>query len=201
MKWYHMSEKQKLLFATGNPNKLQELKQVLGKEFDILGLRDLEIYEEIPETGKTLDDNARIKAEYLYNKLQQTCLAEDTGLEVEALGGAPGVLSARYAGPDCDASQNIRKILKNLNKTEHRAARFRTVIALIERGKVHYFEGICKGVIATELRGNSGFGYDPIFIPEGYHKSFAEMSSGEKNKISHRRKAVENLLTFLKKRE
>ncbi len=192
-----MSKKQKLLFATGNAHKLTELRQVLGQQYEIAGLKDLGIPTDIPETGVTLHENAAQKAQYLYEKLGTPCLAEDTGLEVEALDGAPGVYSARFAGPDCNAEENMKKLLNELEGCPNRKARFRTVIALVEGGEMTFFEGICPGTIARQSKGDKGFGYDPVFIPEGFDKTFAQMNAREKNAISHRKKAVELLARHL----
>ena len=186
----------KIVFATGNPNKLKEIKSAINS-FKIVGLKDLGITEEIPETGDTLMKNALQKAKYVYDKTGFDCFSDDTGLEIEALNYRPGVYSAMYAGPDCNAEDNIQKVLLELDKTPNRNAQFKTVIALILNGKEHFFEGAIKGVILKEKAGVDGFGYDPIFRPTGYEESFAEMTIDQKNEISHRGLAVKKLITFL----
>ncbi len=187
----------KIVFATNNQHKLQEVKEVLGDSIEIVSLAELNCYDDIPETANTLEGNALIKAEYIYNKFGVDCFADDTGLEVEALDGAPGVYSARYAGEDNNAMANMDKLLANMSAQTNRNARFRTVIAYIEQGKIKYFEGMIEGKIATEPKGKAGFGYDPVFIPKGYILSFAELGSEEKNKISHRALAVSKFAKFL----
>ena len=186
----------KIVFATGNPNKLKEINSAINC-FKIVGLKDLGITEEIPETGDTLMKNALQKAKYVYDKTGFDCFSDDTGLEIEALNYRPGVYSAMYAGPDCNAEDNIQKVLLELDKTTNRNAQFKTVIALILNGKEHFFEGAIKGVILKEKAGVDGFGYDPIFRPTGYEESFAEMTIDQKNEISHRGLAVKKLITFL----
>ena len=186
----------KIVFATGNPNKLKEIKSAI-KSFEIVGLKDLRITEEIPETGDTLKKNALQKAKYVYDKTGLDCFSDDTGLEIEALNYRPGVYSAMYAGPDCNAESNMRKVLKELEESTIRKAQFKTVIALILDGKEYFFEGAIKGDILKEKTGNDGFGYDPIFRPIGYKESFAEMSIAQKNEISHRGLAVKKLVEFL----
>ena len=186
----------KIVFATGNPNKLKEVNSVIS-EFEIIGLRDVKITEEIPETGFTLKENALQKAKYVYNKTGLDCFSDDTGLEIEALNNRPGVYSAMYAGPDCNAEKNIRKVLLELGESTNRKAQFKTVIALILQGKEYFFEGVVKGEILKEKTGKDGFGYDPIFKPFGYKESFAEMSIAQKNEISHRGLAVKKLIKFL----
>lgn len=188
----------KLVFATNNKHKLQEVREILGSGVEVLSLNDIGCNDDIPETADTLQGNALIKARYIYNKFNVNCFADDTGLEVEALNGAPGVYSARYAGENNDSEANMQKLLHNLTGKSNRNAQFRTVIALIINGKEILFDGIVKGVITDEKMGNSGFGYDPVFIPEGYSKSFAEMSSEEKNSISHRYRATIKLNDYLK---
>lgn len=186
-----------LLFATQNQNKIREIQDILTNSFEIVGL-DPEVFkEEIPETGSTLKENAIQKVEYVFQKTKMNCFADDTGLEVEALNGAPGVYTARYAGPEKDAQKNMQKLLHELNGSENRKAQFKTVIALILNGEVFTFEGIAKGKIALQQDGNEGFGYDPVFIPEGYDVTFAEMPLSEKNKLSHRAKAFQKLVEFL----
>ncbi|MBR0503721.1 MAG: non-canonical purine NTP diphosphatase [Paludibacteraceae bacterium] len=188
-----------LVLATNNPHKVDEIKSKLGNSLSIKTLNELGFYDDIPETAGTLQGNASQKAHFLYDKFGCNCFADDTGLEVEALNGEPGVYSARYAGVDKDSEANMQKLLKNLSGKENRNARFRTVISLIWEGEEHFFEGIVEGTILTEKHGSEGFGYDPIFQPNGYSKSFAELSMDEKNAISHRGKAVEKLLQFLNK--
>ena len=201
----------KLVFATNNQHKLQEIRNILGCEFEIVSLKDIGCDVDIPETGDTLEENALQKAQYVYDHYHISCFADDTGLEVEALDGAPGVHSARYAeGTDHDSDANTAKLLRELNGKENRQARFRTVIALIQKKdicpcgctsikQVSRFEGIVNGKIATEKHGTAGFGYDPVFIPEGYDKSFAELGEEIKNHISHRARAVTKLAEYLKK--
>ncbi|MBO7637196.1 MAG: non-canonical purine NTP diphosphatase [Paludibacteraceae bacterium] len=188
-----------LVLATNNPHKVDEIKSKLGNSLSIKTLNELGFYDDIPETAGTLQGNASQKAHFLYDKFGCNCFADDTGLEVEALNGEPGVYSARYAGVDKDSEANMQKLLQNLSGKENRKARFRTVISLIWEGEEHFFEGIVEGTILTEKHGSEGFGYDPIFQPNGYSKSFAELSMEEKNSISHRGKAVEKLLQFLNK--
>ena len=186
----------KIVFATGNPNKLKEIKSAI-KSFEIVGLKDLKITEEIPETGDTLKKNALQKAKYVYDKTALDCFSDDTGLEIEALDFRPGVYSAMYAGSECDAENNMRKVLEELGEAPNRNAQFKTVIALILQGKEYFFEGVVKGEILKEKKGKDGFGYDPIFRPLGYKESFAEMSIAQKNEISHRGLAVKKLVKFL----
>lgn len=188
----------KIVFATNNTHKLSEVRAVLGEGFELVTLREVGITEDIPETGATLDENASIKARYVYERTGLDCFADDTGLEVEALNGAPGVHSARYATDGHDFAANNRKLLRELNGITNRRARFRTVISLIRGGKELHVEGIVRGTIATEESGNEGFGYDPLFIPEGYDHTFADMSADEKNAISHRGRAVAELVKALK---
>ena len=189
--------KTKLCFATNNAHKLEEIQAILGDSFELLSLKDINCTKELPETGNTLEANSLQKAQYLYDHYQVNCFADDSGLEVHALGGEPGVDSAHYAGPQRSRADNINLLLKNLTDETDRSAQFRTVITLIQNGKVSQFEGSIKGQIISELRGNEGFGYDPIFIPEGYTTTFAEMSLAEKGKISHRAKAFGKLVAFL----
>ena len=191
----------KIVFATNNLHKLQEVKEVLGDSIEIVSLAELNCFDDIPETADTLEGNALIKAEYIYNKFGVDCFADDTGLEVEALGGAPGVYSARYAGEDNNAIANMEKLLQNMKQHSNKNACFRTVIAYIEQGKIHYFEGKIEGNIATEPKGKAGFGYDPVFIPTGYDLSFAELGAEEKNKISHRALAANQFAQFFKDRK
>lgn len=194
----------RIVFATNNQHKLQEIRGILSPEFEIVSLKEIGCHEDIPETGNTLEENALQKARYVSERYHISCFADDTGLEVEALEGAPGVHSARYAeGTDHDSEANMTKLLRELEGKENRQARFRTVIALIELGEdetenVHLFEGIVEGHISTERQGNEGFGYDPIFVPEGYEKSFAALGETIKNHISHRARAVKKLAEYLK---
>ncbi len=187
----------KLVFATNNPNKLSEIKSLVPDGIEILSLKDINCNEELPETNPTLQENSLQKARYVFDNYGFNCFADDTGLEIDALGGEPGVYSARYAGEDCGAEDNMNKVLKKLEGEENRKAKFRTVIALIIEGKETLFEGECKGSITKNKSGVEGFGYDPIFIPFEYYITFAEMSRDEKGKISHRGKSVEKLVNFL----
>lgn len=189
--------KRKLVFATNNAHKLEEIKAILGEQVEILSLKDIGCDTDIPETADTLEGNASLKAHYIYEHYGMDCFADDTGLEVEALDGAPGVYSARYAGEGHDSEANMRKLLVNLKEITDRKAQFRTVISLIEQGEEHQFEGIVKGCILEEKRGDLGFGYDPIFQPEGYDRSFAELGNDIKNRISHRARAVALLCNYL----
>jgi non-canonical purine NTP pyrophosphatase (RdgB/HAM1 family) len=192
--------KMKIVFATNNQNKLREVRNILGNQFEILSLEDIGCHDDIDEKGQTLKENALIKAQYIYDKYHVNCFADDTGLECDALGGAPGVYSARYAGGEGHDSQaNMKKLLKELENNNNRKARFRTVIALIINGKVNTFDGIVNGEIIREKRGGEGFGYDPIFEPEGYNKTFAELGVDIKNQISHRARATQKLAEYLKK--
>ena len=187
----------KIVFATNNAHKLDEVRQVVGNSFDIVSLRECGITEDIPENEPTLEGNALSKARYIHARTGLDCFADDTGLEVEALGGAPGVRSARYAGDQHDFDANNTLLLKNLEGEENRTARFRTVIALILGGKEYLFEGKVEGSIIDHMSGTEGFGYDPMFVPEGDTRTFAEMSAEEKNAISHRGRAVAKLVEFL----
>ncbi len=189
--------KQQLVFATNNSHKLQEVADILGNKVELLSLKAIGCNDDIPETADTIEGNALIKARYIYSKYGKDCFADDTGLEVEALGGAPGVYSARYAGEGHDSEANMKKLLNNLNGEKNRKARFRTVVALIINGKEFLFEGIVEGNIIENRRGDKGFGYDPIFMPDGYEKTFAELGEEVKNKISHRSRAVNKLCKFL----
>jgi len=190
--------KRRLIFATNNAHKLDEIRAILGDEIEILSLSDIGCHDDIPETADTLDGNALQKAQYIYNKYGMDCFADDTGLEVRSLGGQPGVHTARYAYPDRnDADANTAKLLRELEKKSDRNARFRTVIALIEKGEVKVFEGIVEGEIATGKRGTGGFGYDPVFIPEQMGKTFAELGIDVKNNISHRARAVRKLAEYI----
>jgi len=206
----------KLIFATNNKHKLEEVKKLLPAPFQLITLAEAGIKEDIPETGTTLEENASIKSHFVFKRTGLNCFADDTGLEVEALNGAPGVYSARYAGENCSFSDNVIKLLTEMKDKENRKARFRTVISLIIEGKEYFFEGIVNGEIIREQRGSEGFGYDPVFIPKPPHPpkggfnnpqafegqeqeglTFAEMSLEEKNEISHRARAIENLAKFL----
>jgi XTP/dITP diphosphohydrolase len=187
----------KLVFATNNNHKLSEVRAILAPEYEIISLTELNCFDDIPETETTLEGNALLKANYIYKKFGCDCFADDTGLEVEALKGEPGVYSARYAGENNDAKANMQKLLKNLGSSTNRKACFRTVIALIINGKQQFFEGRIDGHISYEPQGTAGFGYDPVFIPEGYNQSFAELGTNEKNKISHRALAVKKLAEYL----
>lgn len=192
----------KLVFATNNAHKLEEIRAILGDKVEILSLNDINCHADIPETADTLEGNAELKAEYIYTNYGLDCFADDTGLEVEALNGAPGIYSARYAGGDGhDSEANMKKLLTEIAGKTNRNAQFRTAICLIEKGNKHLFEGIVKGQIIEAKRGNSGFGYDPVFIPEGYNETFAEMGNTEKNKISHRACAVAALCEYLQNEE
>ena len=190
----------KFVFATNNVHKLKEVAAIVGNQIELLSLKDIGCYDDIPETADTLEGNALQKARYVYERYRTDCFADDTGLEVEALGGAPGVYSARYAGEGHNSEENIRKLLHELEGKDNRKARFRTVFALIVNGKEHLFEGTVKGEIVNHKRGIAGFGYDPVFVPEGYAKTFAEMGDELKNKISHRAQAVGKLCNFLLKK-
>ena len=187
-----------LVFASHNSNKTEEIRKILGSGFVLLDLHDLGFSEDIPEPFDTLEDNALAKARYVYNKYGEDCFADDTGLEVEALNGRPGVQSARYAGPEKDSTANMAKLLDKLSGEKNRKARFRTVIALIIEGEEHLFEGIVNGTIADKPIGDGGFGYDPIFIPEGYSHTFGVLDANIKNRISHRFAAIKKLAGFLK---
>ena len=192
-----------IIFATGNAHKAIEAQKALGDTITLIMPKELGLTEEIPENGDTLQANAIEKAEYLWKKFGKSCFADDTGLEVDALGGAPGVYSARYAGPEKGSEANMTKLLAELEAAEaangeiSRTARFRTVVALILDGELHLFNGVLEGKIAKERSGNEGFGYDPIFIPDGYSKTLAEITLEEKNAISHRGKAMRTLAEFL----
>lgn len=190
--------KRKLVFATNNTHKLSEICAIIGDKFEILSLNDIECFADIPETADTLEGNALQKAEYVYNNYGLDCFADDTGLEVEALGGRPGVHTARYAFPDrYDPEANTEKLLQELDGKENRRARFRTAIAYIRGGEKYLFEGVVEGEISTEKRGDKGFGYDPVFIPENTGKTFAELGVEVKNQISHRARAVAKLCEYL----
>lgn len=186
----------KLIFASNNENKIKEVKAKLPS-YEIIGLKEFGIDEDIPETAKTIEGNASIKSTYIYDQYKTNCFSDDTGLEIEALDGEPGVYSARYAGEEKNADKNMDLVLEKLANKENRNARFKTVISLFLDGKEHLFEGIVNGTIIKEKRGKKGFGYDPIFVPNGYTKTFAELPLEEKNKISHRALAVDQLVDFL----
>ncbi len=187
----------KLVFATNNVNKLKEVQEMLPNSIELLSLKDIHCFDEIDETETTLEGNARLKASYVTQKYGYHCFADDTGLEVESLDGKPGVYSARYAGEPSNSENNMQKLLQELNGKENRKAQFRTAICLQLDGKQFFFDGICKGEILTKKQGEKGFGYDPIFQPEGYCQSFARMQRNEKNKISHRGLAIKKLVIFL----
>lgn len=192
--------KKRLVFATNNAHKLEEIRAILGNSIEILSLADIHCHADIPETADTLEGNARQKSRYVYEHYGLDCFADDTGLEVESLGGAPGVYSARYAdGQGHDSQANMNKLLKEMEEKNDRKAQFRTIISLIEKGEERQFEGIVKGQITREKRGESGFGYDPIFQPDGYENTFAELGSDIKNRISHRARAVAALCDYLTK--
>ena len=192
--------KKRLVFATNNAHKLEEIRAILGNSIEILSLADIHCHADIPETADTLEGNARQKSRYVYEHYGLDCFADDTGLEVESLGGAPGVYSARYAdGQGHDSQANMNKLLKEMEEKNDRKAQFRTIISLIEKGEERQFEGIVKGQITSEKRGESGFGYDPIFQPDGYETTFAELGSDIKNRISHRARAVAALCDYLTK--
>jgi len=188
----------KIVFATNNKHKLDEVRKIVAGNIEIISLEDIGCYDDIPETADTLDGNALLKARYVKEKFGFDCFADDTGLEVEALDNAPGVYSARYAGKAHDSEANMQKLLLNMDDKENRNARFRTAIALIVGENIHLFEGIVNGYIIKEKKGGNGFGYDPIFMPDGYSKTFAELDEEIKNAISHRAKAVKKLAAFLR---
>jgi len=189
----------KLVFATNNLNKLAEVQKMLPNSIELLSLKDINCFDEIEETETTLEGNAKLKANYITEKFGYNCFADDTGLEVESLNGEPGVYSARYAGTENDSKKNMQKLLSELETKSNRKAQFRTAIALNLNNKQFLFEGICKGEILTEKQGTDGFGYDPIFKPNGFNNSFSEMTSEEKNSISHRGNAIQKLVSFLTK--
>ncbi len=193
--------KVKLVFATHNKNKLVEVQKLLGNNFQLLSLYDIDCNTEIPETHLTLEENASEKAWYVYNNFQLNCFADDTGLEIRSLNNAPGVLSARYAGEEKSSEANMKKVLEELKNKPDRKAQFRTIISLIINGKEYRFEGKVKGEIIKEKHGTDGFGYDPIFKPDGFTETFAEISMEEKNKVSHRGMAIQKLVEFLKNQQ
>jgi XTP/dITP diphosphohydrolase len=187
----------RLVFATNNAHKLEEVRAVLGNTVEVLSLKDINCFEDIPETADTLEGNALIKAKHIYEKYGYDCFADDTGLEVDALGGKPGVYSARYAGEQQDSKKNMQKLLLELGSGTNRKAQFRTVIAYIVQGEVKYFEGKITGDITSNASGSGGFGYDPVFVPDGFSQTFAELGSEQKNKISHRALAINELKKYL----
>ena len=191
----------KLVFATNNQNKLKEFQEMLPSSIQLLSLKDINCFDEIDETETTLEGNAQLKADYITNNFGYNCFADDTGLEVESLEGKPGVYSARFAGEPSNSENNMQKLLSELNSVNNRKAQFRTAVALNLNNENYLFEGICKGEILHQKKGEKGFGYDPIFKPEGYDTSFAEMTSIAKNKISHRGIAIQKLVTFLKNKK
>lgn len=186
-----------IVFATQNKHKLEEIQKIVGDQYKIISLADLNFFEDIPETENTLVGNALMKARFIHEKFHCNCFADDTGLEIEALHGAPGVYSARYAGPACSFEDNMRKVLSQMEGISNRKAQFKTVIALILDNKEYLFEGSVSGTILEKKSGTQGFGYDPIFLPDGYNESFAEMSAELKNRISHRAVATQKLTHFL----
>lgn len=188
----------KLVFATNNQHKIKEVTHLLPSDLQLISLKDIECDDDLPETGVKLEDNARQKARYVHDKFGVDCFADDTGLEIEALNGRPGVYSARYAGPACIAEENVLKVLTEMQGVQNRKARFRTVIALYLGDQEYIFEGSIEGRITESPAGSHGFGYDPVFIPEGEQRTFAEMSLEEKNRFSHRSNAIRKLSDFLK---
>ncbi len=190
----------KLVFATHNDHKLKEVQQLLPENIQLLSLKDIECFDEIPETGNTLEENAKIKADYVTQTYGLDCFSDDTGLLVDALNGAPGVYSARYAGEQKKASDNMAKLLTELEGSDNRSAHFKTVVHLNLQGESFTFDGIVEGHITTELHGQGGFGYDPIFKPDGHDKTFGELPPETKNAISHRARAIQKLVAFLKKK-
>lgn len=189
--------RKKIVFATNNIHKLAEVQQMLEAKYEVVGLKEIDFTGDIPETGETLEANASIKSKFVFEKYGLNCFSDDTGLEVDALGGRPGVYSARYAGESGNAEKNIEKLMQELEGIKNRKACFRTVVSLILDGKESFFEGVVYGEIIPEKRGGDGFGYDPVFAPDGYNETFAEMSASMKNTISHRARAVKKLLDFL----
>lgn len=187
----------KIVFATNNKHKLDEIRKITAGKIEILSLADINCHDEIPETGATLEENALQKARFIKEKFGMDCFADDTGLEVVALNGAPGVYSARYAGKHCSPQDNMEKLLRDLQGKNNREAQFRTVIALLLNGEKHFFEGGISGKIIEEKKGSAGFGYDPIFMPDGYTQTFAELGDDLKNRISHRAAATQKLVDFL----
>ena len=187
----------KIIFATNNQHKLSEIRNILTGKFEVFGLKDIGFEGDIPETGTTLYENASIKSKYVFEKFNTNCFSDDTGLEIDSLGGKPGVFSARYAGEESDSNKNIEKVLAEMTGSKDRSAFFKTVISLILNGKEYFFEGKVDGKIILEKRGSTGFGYDPIFIPDGFTQTFAEMDLTTKNQISHRARATAKLVHFL----
>ncbi len=188
----------KIVFATNNQHKLKEIRKAIGNKHEIVSLKDIGFEEDIPETHDTLNDNASEKAFHIYNKFKLNCFADDTGLEIDVLDGEPGVYSARYAGENPSFEDNMNKVLDKMQGKTNRSAKFKTIISLIIDGEETQFEGICPGTIMTEKYGNTGFGYDPIFMPNGFQETFSELSLDKKNKISHRGLATKKLINFLK---
>ncbi len=186
-----------IVFATNNQHKLEEIRSIIGDQYEISGLKDIGCYDDIPETASTLEGNSSLKARFVWDNFGMNCFADDTGLEIISLGGRPGVHSARYAGEECIADNNMSKVLGELREFENRAARFRTVISLILDGNEYHFEGVVNGNIIKDKRGSRGFGYDPIFVPEGYQETFAGMDPATKNSISHRALATAKLVNYL----
>ncbi|NCA85828.1 MAG: non-canonical purine NTP diphosphatase [Clostridia bacterium] len=193
-------KKHQLVFATNNKHKLDEISRLANLNFNIVGLDDLGFSGDVPEDYETLEENALQKARFIHERFEVDCFADDTGLEIDALNGRPGVYSARYAGSQCNPEDNMNKVLAEMQNQKNRTARFRTVIALVLDGENYFFEGIMEGIIITEKRGQHGFGYDPIFQPKGYNLTFAQMDQPTKNSISHRAKATAMLIEFLKER-
>jgi XTP/dITP diphosphohydrolase len=191
----------KLIFATNNKHKLSEIRNILAWKYEVLGLKDIGFEGDIPETGTTLHENASIKSKFIFENFGTDCFSDDTGLEIDALGGNPGVYSARYAGEEANPEKNIEKVLLEMKGSSNRSARFKTVISLILNGKEYFFEGKIEGKIISEKRGTTGFGYDPIFVPVGYNYTFAEMNLAAKNQISHRALATAQLAGFLENRK
>lgn len=187
-----------LVFASNNSHKIREIREILGPGFSVSGLADIGCTEEIPEPFPTLEENALAKARYVYRKYGYNCFSDDSGLETEALGGLPGVKSARFAGPGKTSTDNLNKLLSMMEGKENRRARFRAIMALIMDGREYLFEGVVHGMITHEAGGSGGFGYDPVFVPDGYDRRFSEMPSEEKNRISHRFRALEKLTEFLR---
>ncbi|MEO1051806.1 MAG: non-canonical purine NTP diphosphatase [Bacteroidota bacterium] len=188
----------KLCFATTNPGKIKDINTLLSGKLEVVGLKDIGCSEEIEETEDTMEGNSLLKAKYVFDHYKINCFADDSGLEVDALNGEPGVYSARYAGPERDNDANIKLLLSKLEGVEERGAQFKSIVTLVMNGEVNQFEGIVRGTIINEKRGNQGFGYDPIFMPEGLDRTFAEISIEEKNKMSHRRRAIDQLIEHLK---
>lgn len=187
----------KIVFATNNQNKLREVREILNGKYRVFGLKDIGFDGDIPETGVTLAENASIKSKFVFDRFGMDCFSDDTGLEIDALAGRPGVYSARYAGEDGNSERNIEKILIELGTNNNRTARFKTVVSLLLGGKEFFFEGKAEGKIITEKHGKDGFGYDPVFIPDGFDLTFAEMTADQKNSISHRGIAIRKLVDFL----